>query len=271
MVPNAASVPCSCSELAIAGIPWNAVVEHDDRGNACTVVRAACPDCGRLPGEPGWRLDRSHLLMLRAGIRIGQLGTWKKLGLPAFREIGFTVGSAELIRRTIRRRRLHVKYDHLSHQGLEGLVRDSLGISHNDWPRGVVACGWSCPVVVHHGLAWKFAHKRDRQHLYLVNYIDDTLRFPTEVWLGTHRGKPRIRFFKKLSTAGDVHNMLVCADPRDALVVTAYIAAPHVCDASREGTLLYASWAIPAEQKKGPVPPIPSNSGLPAAQCTRLE
>jgi hypothetical protein len=182
--------------------------------------------------------------MLRATARIGRTGTWKKLGLPELKEVGTTVGSADVIRPTIRRRRFHAVYERLTHQSLEGLVRAALALPPNNWAYGVEARGWNCPLVVHHGLASKFARKRDRPHLYLVSYVGDALKHPTEVWLGMHRGKPRIRFFKKLSAANDVHVLLVCADPRNSIVVTAYVAAPHVCDASREGTLLYASWGL---------------------------
>lgn len=237
---------CPCPETVRPTVPWAAVVEHQDFGNACASVTAACLDCGRLPGEPDWYLERSHLLMLRAGARIGRKGTWKKLGLPEFREVSTTVGPPGLIQRTIRRRRFHTMYENRNHQSLEGLVREALSLPRNNWSYGLTVRGWNCPLVIHHGLAWKFARKRDRPHLFLANYIGDALKYPTEVWLGAHRGKPRIRFFKKLSTASDIHVLLVCADPRDSIVVTAYIVAPHVCDASREGSLLYASWTTPS-------------------------
>ena len=223
--------------------PWSIVAEHEDWGEASVSSATVCLDCGRLRDDFGWRLNRSNLFMLRAAASVGRTGSWRELRLPRFREVGTTVGSLDTIRPTIRRRRLHVVYEHMTVQSLEGLVREALHLPPNLWPYGLLPRGWNQPLVIHHGLAWKFARKRDRPHLYLMNYTGDAIRYPTEVWLGTHRGKPRIRFFKKLSATGGVHTLLVCADPRASVIVTSYIAAPHVCDASREGTLLYASWA----------------------------
>ncbi|HEV2642796.1 MAG TPA: hypothetical protein VGT98_08815 [Candidatus Elarobacter sp.] len=165
--------------------------------------------------------------------------------MPRFDEIGDTVGPTYAIFPTVKRRRFHQVFQNMSGANLEGLIRNAMGLPANLWPYGLRPDAWGAPLVIHHGLVGKFARKRDRPHLFLVSYTADAIMYPTEVWLGTHRGKPRLRFLKKLSVFGVVNNLLVCADPRTSIVVTSYVVAPHSLDASREGELLHASWASP--------------------------
>jgi hypothetical protein len=231
--------------VAVFDREWPALAEHEALGIASVAVHAACVSCGRLQADEGWRLDHSHILMLHGRTQIGAVGSWKKLGLPRFDEIGDTVGPSYAVFPTVKRRRFQQMFQNMSGGNLETLIRNAMGLPANLWPYGLRPEAWGAPIVIHHGLAVKFARKRDRPHLFLVSYTADAVMYPTEVWLGTHRGKPRLRFLKKLSVFGVVNNLLVCADPRTSIVVTSYVVAPHSLDASREGELLHASWASP--------------------------
>lgn len=200
--------------------------------------------CGALPVAPGFQLEESARLMLLARERIGRTGDWRKLSLPRFHRIGRTIGPAVVVP-TVRRRRVHETFERMSEANLEGLVRGYLGLSATLWPRAVHAAVWPHPIVIHHGLAHKFARKRDRDHLFLCGYTPDAIEYPTEVWHGSHGGKPRLRFLKKLATADDIHTLLVSVDSESSIVATSYILGPQQYDVNREGTLLFAAWAAP--------------------------
>ncbi len=82
-------------------------------------------------------------------------------------------------------------------------------------------------------------------HIFLCGYTYDAIAFPTEVWHGTHNGKPHLRFLKKLATANDVHTLLVSVDSESSITASSYILDPQQYDVNREGTFLFASWAAP--------------------------
>jgi hypothetical protein len=221
---------CSESELADIRAVW--------------VARRACVTCGALPATPEVRLEESFRLMLLARERIGSSGDWRSLGLPRFHRIGRTVGPAVIVP-TLRRRRVHETFERLSDANLEGLIRRYMGLPATLWPRAVHTAVWPHPIIIHPGLAQKFARKRDRDHIFLCGYTYDAIAFPTEVWHGTHNGKPHVRFLKKLATANDVHTLLVSVDSASSIVATSYILDPQQYDVNREGTFLFASWAAP--------------------------
>ena len=87
--------------------------------------------------------------------------------------------------------------------------------------------------------------KRDVDHVFLCSYAVDAVQFPTEVWLGTHMGRRRLRFLKKLSTLHEHHTLLVSVDPDASIAMTAYMLDDQQHEVNREGAFLYASWAAP--------------------------
>jgi hypothetical protein len=219
-------------------------VEEPLQEVAAIAVRQACVMCGALPAAPRFRLEESFRLMLLARERVGRTGDWRSLHLPPFHRIGETIAPGAVVP-TLRRRRVHETFERLSEANLEGLIRRYMGLPSTLWPRAVHTAVWRHPIIIHPGLARKFTRKRDRDHIFLCGYTYDAIAFPTEVWHGTHNGKPHLRFLKKLATANDVHTLLVSVDIESSIVATSYILSPQRYDVNREGTFLFAAWAAP--------------------------
>ncbi len=104
----------------------------------------------------------------------------------------------------------------LSVTNLEGIIRRYMGLGSSLWPLSVASPAWPRPIILHHGLALKFAKKGDVDHVFLCGYCSDTVRYPTELWLGTHHGRSRLRFLKKLSTLSEHYTLMLSADPIDS-------------------------------------------------------
>ncbi|MEA2689393.1 MAG: hypothetical protein QOD51_2000 [Candidatus Eremiobacteraeota bacterium] len=120
--------------------------------------------------------------MLRAGARVGETGTWKDMQLPEFPEIGTTVGYPDVVRPTIKRRRFHTWYSHMSSENLEALIRNAMNLSPRLWPYGVSPRGWCSPLVIHHGLAKKFA--RNATGSISISSITSATRWSTRLRYG---------------------------------------------------------------------------------------
>ncbi len=153
---------CAGSELADIPAGWAALAADPLLGSGAAELRQACVGCGAL--APGVRLDESLRFMLLARERVWRTGDWRSLGLPRFHRIGRTVG-AEVVVSTVRRRRVHEKFEAMSEANLEGLIRRYMGFSATLWPRAVHTALWPHPIIIHPGLAHKFARKRDRDHI----------------------------------------------------------------------------------------------------------
>jgi hypothetical protein len=236
---------CELEEIATISSGWRTTVRSEAAGDNIATVPSACVQCGRLTSNLEWRLSESSLFQLRARERIGHTGNWRSLQLPRFHRLGRTIGDDALILRTIRNRRLREKIENLTLANLEGLIRKHMGLPSSLWPRSIPSPGWHHPIIVHHGLALKFATKKDVNHVFLCGYIYDVIKYPTEVWLGTHHERPRLRFLRKLRTEKEHYTLLVSVDPTDSIVATAYILDDQQHEVNREGVFCFASWTAP--------------------------
>lgn len=241
---------CELEEVYRVRSDWPTAVvlatgESATADSAVLSVTGACVRCGQVEADSRWRLSESSLFELRARRSLGRVGDWRSLLLPRFHRIGRTIGAAFNIAPTIRRRRFGETIANLSEGNLEGLIRRYMGLGVLLWPRSIVPRAWPRPIIVHHGLARKFAQKRDVDHTLLCSYVIDAIQHPTEVWLGTHMGRPRLRYLKKFSTLREHYTLLVSVDPRDSIVLTAYMIDDQQHEVNREGEFLYASWAAP--------------------------
>lgn len=236
---------CELQEIASIRTSWTTTVTNDRGDDDIARITSACIRCGRLGDDPRWQLSESSLFELRARERIGRNGDWRTLLLPRFHRLGRTVAAASIIAPTIRRRRVVETIAKMTDANLEGIIRKYMGLAPSLWPRSIVSPAWRQPLIVHHGLALKSALKRDIDHVFLCSYTADTIQYPTEAWLGTHRGRPRLRFLKKLATHNDHHTLLVSVYPNDSIVATAYMLDDQQHEVNREGTFVFASWAAP--------------------------
>jgi hypothetical protein len=237
---------CRCTRLVerLIAADWPASTESA----SAVTVRRACIGCGKIlaPADGGF-LDSDYRARLWGREQVGKRGDWQRLGLPSMRRIGAGVGPASLVTQVAKSDRFF-KYDweNLADADLFGSVRSRLGLGRGWWPRAVMTPAWSQPVIDHHGLAEKFARKRDNSHLHLVSLACRTIASPVEAWIDEYDGSSSLYLLARYRIGGDVVAHMACVDTRTNLCTTIYHHDPDGEQAKRRGLFQYAAWAAPS-------------------------
>lgn len=236
---------CFCNPPSPLLVTWAKVrLELPDGSFVETAVESFCTGCSAViePDHVDGRVVEADGVRLRAARLIGTLGNAAAFGLPAWDDLGVTVGSANVILPTTPMTRID-DWRRLDQHILEATIVKRIGVPKSHDPVVIPARGGCPPIIVHPGTARKFYLKYDDAHIRFSPMIPSVLREPVEVWRDVWQGAPVVRFLGKIRVGTIVTTLLVVAGSNDGILRTAYEIHPHQVPGCRSGLFVSAAWA----------------------------